>query len=272
MVIGATVVIAIAETARRRLRDPWDQANNLRWDDDVAFPGLPGRPGRWGAGGAMNAEGLEAEPLDLLLDRLNNGDPDAAEQVFRTLRALSPDARSSPAPADAPCQVRIRWSWCNRSGPTCSKGCVTRAGIFTDRARIFQAFLALGWAAEPVRRPLPQAQDRALEPRGAAGRIAGLSRRSPRSQPRPSRSRRAATSSGTRCWRFCPPAHHELLHPVEELQGLPLAADRRAQRACTRERSPHPLRPCGTSWPTRREAPCPPPRCCRMPARGLMPR
>ncbi len=47
-VIAATVVISIAETARRRLRDPWDHVNDLRWDDDVAFPGLPGRPDRWG--------------------------------------------------------------------------------------------------------------------------------------------------------------------------------------------------------------------------------
>jgi hypothetical protein len=46
--VAAAVAITVAETVRRRLREPWeDEASGGDGDAGVAFPGLPGRPGRW---------------------------------------------------------------------------------------------------------------------------------------------------------------------------------------------------------------------------------
>ena len=162
----------------------------------------------------MNAEGLEAEPLDLLLDRLNSGDPNAAEQVFRTYepylrmlvhRQIRPTLRAKFDSMDV---VQSVWA-------DVLEGVRDSGWHFTDRAHLqaFLARLARNRFVDRCRKhKIALEREEPLAESPACAEIAAP-------QPRPSE-----VAQRNELWdqmlAFCPPAHHELLHLKS--QGLPL--------------------------------------------------
>ena len=164
----------------------------------------------------MGVEGIDdgADPVDRLLERLNRGDPAAAEQVFRTyepyLRMLVHRQLRPPLRAKFDSMDVVQSVWAD-----VLQGVRAPAGGSTTAPTSGRS--SPGWPATGS----STAAASTAAPWSASGRWPSTSTEAVASvQPRPSE-----VAQRNELWdqmlALCPPAHHELLRLKS--QGLPLA-------------------------------------------------
>ena len=184
---------------------------------------------------------MSDDHLDRLIERLNDGDFDAAERVFLAyepyLRMAIRRQLSGPLRSKLDSMDIVQSVWADVLPKFRDAG-----WRFADRAHL-RAFLD--------RWPATGSIDRRRQHRHALERERPLDETAPAELPGSAQPRPSEVAEGRELWERmleqCPPAHRQLL--LRQAPGAPPGRDRRPLRPARGERPAHPLRP-GRRWPS----------------------